>query len=110
MSTGGKAKARRESIRQQFALAQQGQGLTQEQAAERRLTSALDEEIEEAEQRFKTLARRRLGGTSLLGSAAKTPLQRATGSPRGLSSPRAAPTLLSGGSSRGRPDSRRDLD
>jgi len=80
----------------------------QELAAEKRNRSLLDKEIEESESRFKALASRRLGASSLLTGAARTTSEAAGGS-RGAGG-RGGPGGLSllgggggGGGPRGRP-------
>ncbi len=52
-------------------------------ATERRLQVGLDKEIEEQEERFKSLARNRLGRQSLLSGAPRTPELAATAAGRG---------------------------
>ena len=51
----------------------------QEQAITKRQTIALDKEIEEQEQRFKALARGKLGSASLLGGAPRSRSESARG-------------------------------
>ena len=54
-----------------------------EVALETRQRSLLDKEIEESEERFKLLARGKLGRSSLLSGAPRTQLEAATGGTRG---------------------------
>ncbi len=70
----------------------------EEEAIETRQRSLLDEEIEESEERFKALARGKLGGASLLSGAARTP-EIAAGGHRGGGG--GAGSLLTGGSTSG---------
>lgn len=58
----------------------------EQEAISRRTTSLLDKEIEESEERFKALARGKLGRVSLLSGAPRNPLEAAIGGPRGGSS------------------------
>lgn len=72
----------------------------EELALERNQRSLLDKEIEDSEERFKALARNKLGAQSLLSGAASTAEQAASGSRRGGSG--GVGSLLGGG----RPTSR----
>jgi hypothetical protein len=68
---------------------------TQEQVAgERRTQSLLDKEIEESEEKFKALARKKLGRQSLLSGAPRNITEAASGSRGGGAS--GAGSLLSG--------------
>lgn len=71
----------------------------QELALERRQTQALDDEIEESEEKFKALARGKLGRGSLLSGAPRTAAEAASGRRSGGSS--GVGSMLSGRGSEG---------